>query len=95
MLTVGMLEGKPPPKLSAKAAEVKNLIKPMSHFIQQYVPQHRELEDVLKLLVLSFSMDGLTDKAEGYTLGVVGSTRLQELVVGYNRLLTANDHPTL
>ena len=31
------------PKLSAKAAEVKNLIKPISHFIQQYVSQHREL----------------------------------------------------
>ena len=76
IFTVGMLEGKPLPKLSVKAAEVKNLIKPISHFIQQDVSQHRELGDVVRLLLLllllllSFSMGELIDKTEGYTLGL-------------------------
>ena len=76
MLTDGMLEGKPLPKLSAKATEVNNLIKAIAHCIQRYVPQYRELGDVVRLLELSFSMAELIDKAEGYTLGLAESASL-------------------
>ena len=64
-LKMKMIDGTPFPKLKAKAAETKHLLKPVAAVLQQILPDHPvpELHEMFILVTLSSKLDEILDES--------------------------------
>ena len=87
MLKETMLKGAPFPKLHAKAAETKALLKPVSdalvHFSDQDPEQRPVIDGIVAVLNDSHAIDVLVDGLTGYS---VSASKGRELVALVSRL---------
>ena len=88
VLKESMLEGSPFPRLHAKAAETKALLRPVAAALIHFQDQDRSKAPVLRAMVevleLSFSIDDLVDSVEGFKCTNAQATRLEGLVMEMN-----------
>ena len=83
-----MLSGQPFPRLHAKTAETKGLLKPVSdallHFADQDPGKREVLTAMVQVLELSISIDVLIDDVKGYKCTMAQGNKLEELVQQMN-----------
>ena len=91
-----MLSGDPFPKLHAKAAESKALLKPVAdallHFSDQDPTKRDLLNSMVFVLELSHSMDVLIDGVKGFKCTLAQANRLGDLVQQMNVAITMLCH---
>ena len=95
-LKESMLKGSPFPKLHAKAAETRSMLRPVAaaleHFSDQDVAQEPLLRSMIKALELSYSIDDLLDQITGFKGTEPQGLKLASLVQALNMETTRLCH---
>ena len=95
-LRESMLKGSPFPKLHAKAAETKSMLRPVATCLEHFKDQDPTQEAVTVLMqqVLenSYSIDEAVDEMEGFKGTVAQGLKLEQLVLAMNLGVTKLCH---
>ena len=92
-LTKGMVEGKPFPKLHAKASEVRAVLPAMEAYFRDLVQQEAHVRDVdllamAQLLTTSVQMERTLEAHRGFKVNKAKALEFQELVHQHNKQTT-------
>ena len=95
-LKESMLKGSPFPRLHAKAAEVKSMLRPTSSALQHFrdldPSKQTVLDSIVKVLDASSSIDKLVDDITGFKPSPAQGSELEELVLRMNVGITKLCH---